>query len=462
MSHEPPITIKYEQSLAYAGSEHWQEGRTVFVQLFDSMVNSGLLARLTGNALKVLSALGLAASPLGGGSEKDEAFFQHLVAADIVAPQDRGKLFCCVPHDELVRRTGISKNTLSRCTAELEGHGMVEKRAVRKADGTRYNIFFILSASHLDKYNTHRPRAGSSESEPDPKTGTGSRQKPLPRTGTVPEGGTNSISTTTATPTAITTAVSAGEGFDREAVLAHFAERKGVDRYRPTAHDQKKLALLQESGYSREEIMAAIDLAFDTHLEDAEPIRMFSYCATIALATPPRQLSTSESEQRSTDEPERDSVSRSPSSATIDEEADTPSVLKRIISMYESEIGAVTPLVEGELRTLIAAHPDPSEWDTAFREAIRANVRRLSYVHQVLMRRATGASPSLPPSGGNDVKRKSKSEQSRRRRDGDHRRRTRSTGRTRPSSDEELIAAQQRAAAMEPLDLVATLGTADA
>jgi hypothetical protein len=129
--------------------------------------------------------------------------------------------------------------------------------------------------------------------------------------------------------------------------------------------------------------------------------------------------------------------------------------------MYESEIGAVTPLIEDELWTLIAAYPDPSEWDTAFREAIRTNVRRLSYVHQVLKRRATGASPNLPISGGTDVKRKSKSEQPRRRRDGDHRR-TRSTSRTRPSSDEELIAAQQRAAAMQPLDLVVTLGTADA
>jgi hypothetical protein len=147
MSHEPPITIKYEQSLTYASSEHWQEGRTVFIQIFDSIVSSGLLARLTGNAFKVLSALGLAASPLGVGSEKDEAFFQDLVAADIVALLDRGKLFCCIPHEELVRRTGISKNTLSRCTDELEAHGMVEKRAVRKADGTRYNIFFILSAS---------------------------------------------------------------------------------------------------------------------------------------------------------------------------------------------------------------------------------------------------------------------------------------------------------------------------
>ena len=121
-------------------------------------------------------------------------------------------------------------------------------------------------------------------------------------------------------------------------------------------------------------------------------------------------------------------------------------------------------LVEGELRTLVAAYPDPSAWDTAFREAIRANVRRLSYVHQVLKRRATGASANLPPSGGNDVQRKSNSEQTRRRRDrnGGRRRRPASTRRIRAAADEELLAAQQRAAAMEPLDLVAVLGTTDA
>ena len=444
MSHEPPISIRYEQSLAYAGSGGWHEGRTVFIQLFDSMVSSGLLAELTGNAFKVLSVLGLAASPLGLGSERDVAFFRDLVAASIVSPQDQGKLFCCVLHDELVRRTGISKNTLSRCTAELENRKMVEKRQVRKADGTRYNIFFILPASHLDKYHTNRPRAQCAV-------------EPVPEIGTVPRTGANLRSTTTTTAPA-----SAGAGFDREAVLAYFAKRKGITRYRPTAHDKRKLALLQEGGYSQEDVLAAIDQAFEALAPDAPPIRMFSYCATIALATPPRRLSPSESGGCSTGKSNGDTVSPSP--ATISEEPDSPSVLRHVISMYESEIGTVTPLVEGELRTLIAAYPDPSAWDTAFREAVRANVRRLSYVHQVLKRRATGASPNLPPSGGNDVKHESKSGQSQRGRDGNggHRRRSRPARRVRPAADEELLAAQQRAAAMEPLDLVTVLGKADA
>jgi hypothetical protein len=86
-------------------------------------------------------------------------------------------------------------------------------------------------------------------------------------------------------------------GSDRDAVLACFARRKDVGRHRATAHDEKKLALLQESGYSQEEILAAIDLAFDSLSSDAPPIRMFSYCATVALATPPRGLSPAKSDE---------------------------------------------------------------------------------------------------------------------------------------------------------------------
>jgi hypothetical protein len=451
MSQEPPISIKYEHSLAFAGAEGWQTGCTVFVQLFDSMVSSGLLAQLTGNAFKVLSALGLAASPLGVGSEQDLAFFQGLVAAGIVATEDRGKLFCCVLHDELVRRTGISKNTLSRCTAELEGHGMVEKREARKPDGTRYNIFFILPASHLDKYNTHHPRAQSAASEPIPIFGTGFAEKPVPE-----------IETNYRDPTTTTTLTSPSEGFDRDAVLAYFARRKGVGRYRPTAHDEKKLALLQESGYSQEEILTAIDLAFDSLPPDAPPIRMFSYCATVALTTPPRRLPPAEGDKSATTE--RAQGPASPPPATTSGKRDTFSVLKYVMRLYESEIGPVTPLIEDELRTLVAHYPDPDEWDTAFREAVRANVLQLRYVQQVLKGRATRARSTLPLSGGTDVKQPSQSSHSRGGRNGDgRRRRAASPGRSSgPATDEEFQAAQQRAAAMQPLDLVAVLGTADA
>jgi hypothetical protein len=473
MSQEPPISIKYEQSLAFAGEEGWQTGRTVFVQLFDSMVSSGLLAQLTGNAFKVLSALGLAASPLGTGSEQAEAFFQDLVRAGIVLPQDRGRLFCCVLHHELMRRTGISKNTLSRCTAELEEQGMVEKRDVPGEGTKRYNIYFILPASHLDKYNTHRPsfratnvaavpKIGTAPGDAIPKTGTAYRPEAVPDPGMVPKTGTNLIfpPTTTSTTTAATGQVVTG--FDRHAVLAYFARRKGVGRYRATAHDEKKLALLQEGGYSQEEILAAIDLAFNSLPPDAPPIRMFSYCATVALATPPRWLSPAEGDKNTTTELLRDPVSPSP--VTASGKPDTPSVLKYVMRLYESEIGPVTPLIEDELRTLVAQYPDPDEWDTAFREAVRANVPQLRYVQQVLKGRATRARSTLPLSGGTDVKQQSQSSRSRAGRNGDsRRRRTTSPGRTSgTTSDADLEAAQQRAAAMQPLDLVTVLGTADA
>ena len=75
----------------------------------------------------------------------------------------------------------------------------------------------------------------------------------------------------------------------REAILAHFARRKGVGHYRPTAHDRKKLDRLEVLGYTQAEILAAIDRAFDSRPPDEAPIRMFSYCATVAVATPPRR-----------------------------------------------------------------------------------------------------------------------------------------------------------------------------
>jgi hypothetical protein len=251
-------------------------------------------------------------------------------------------------------------------------------------------------------------------------------------------------------------------GFDRDAVLAHFARRKGAGRYRATAHDEKKLALLQESGYSQEEILAAIDLAFDSLTPDAPPIRMFSYCATVALATPPRRLSPAEGKQDTTTERPRDPVSPPP--ATASGKPDTPSVLKYVMHLYESEIGPVTPLIEDELRTLVVQYPDPDAWDTGFREAVRANVAQLRYVQQVLKGRATRARSTLPLSGGTDVEQQSQSSHSRAGRNGDgRRRRTASPGQASgTTSDADLAAAQQRAAAMQPLDLVTVLGKADA
>ena len=76
---------------------------------------------------------------------------------------------------------------------------------------------------------------------------------------------------------------------DREAILDHFARRKGVDGYHATAYDERRLDQLEACGYSQAEVIAAIDRAFDERPPDAPPIRMFSYCAAIALNTRERE-----------------------------------------------------------------------------------------------------------------------------------------------------------------------------
>jgi hypothetical protein len=83
--------------------------------------SSGLLAWLSGSALKVLVTLGLAATPPGSGSRPAEALFRDLVRAGTVSAGDR---------PDPVRRTGLRKNAVPRCTRDLAALGLMEKRSV--------------------------------------------------------------------------------------------------------------------------------------------------------------------------------------------------------------------------------------------------------------------------------------------------------------------------------------------
>ena len=477
------------QSAATTDYEEDARAGTFFVLVFDSLVSSGLLASLSGNAYKALMALGLAASPLGSGSQRSQAFFQDLCQAGIVSSSDRGRLFCGLDHRELMRRTGLSKNTLSRCTAELETRQMIEKRRVRQADGTAYNLFFLLPGCHLDKFHTFHHGGDSGVGRP--KTGTDCIPGPIFRANRVPEDGTNDntvFSTTTPTSTGRAMERQGGLGsgasarpdlgtgserrLDADAALAHFARRRADQpaglpagsAYRPTSHDRRKLAVLQEAGYSLTEVLAAIDRAFDDRPADAPPIRMFSYCATIALATPPRQTAPTPGvtgcappagplppvADASWSDSETAPVLGDEPPAHAGTEAATPPVLAHARQLYQLEVGPVTPLVDRELRRLAAQHPDPAAWDTAFGEAVRANVRQLRYVSRVLESRAAGASRADRPDGRRSVP------------PGRGRFRRSRAGTRRGAQyiiDEELAEAQRKAAAVEPLDLETVLGT---
>jgi len=414
-----PINIVRKQTLTLENGS-WQPGETVYVQVFREIQTSGSLAELHGTELKILIVLGLAASPLGIGTPEDENFYQDLLTRGIVMPCDRGKLFCYIAHDQLCKLVGVTKNTLTKHAERLVSRGLIQKRVIPHGSA-RYNIYFVLPASGIDKYSTYHKHSIPANPAV-PKFGTAPIPKSLGN-------GTNlrRDGTTTTTATHVPT-------FDDDAVLSYFARRKGVKRYKPTGHDRKRLDQLHQAGYSEAEVIAAIDQAFDTRDPDAPPIRQFSYCAAIALKTPPLGLTETPG---------------TPSAVV----QDAPSVLKNVKRMYEQEIGPLTPLVEQELSSLIARHPDLEAWTRAFSEAARANVRKLSYIAAIL--NGTGCSPV--PAFRRDENDRAKSQPT------PSGRRSRSKRKSRGEwSTEALDAARERARGLQPLDIAAVLGIPDA
>lgn len=424
MFEQPAINIERSQALQLLPDGSWAPTETRFVQIYHSIVTSGLLADIRGNDLKVLIALGLKASPLGALSPKAELFFHSLLEQGLVTPEDRGRLACFVPHDELAAMAGIHSNTLTACTKRLQKRGLIRICPVSKGAVT-WNLYLILPASHLDRFYTYHPSS----------TGT----KIVPVEGASPaQFGTDIILTDSTT----TTGTAPAFDFDDQAVLDHFAHRKGVAHYRPTVHDRHRLTELHSAGISQDAIIAAIDRAFDQRPPDAPPIRQFSYCAAIAL----REHDCSTTGQAvPVDDPTTGSTAAYAVLATPAAAMDTPPILGYVRQLYQVEIGRVTPAIERELEALTQQFPDPRAWQRAFAEAARNEHRRLSYVAAVL-RGSSHSREKEMPNGKTPSSIRAKS----------HQRRSRSW------TPEQLAAEQARASAIQPLDPIAVLGTANA
>jgi len=447
INHQALLAIKSEQSLSLNGHGQWAEGIRYFIQLYEGFLSSGLLTELHGTEIKILLSLGLQSSPLGiarngtpSQAVQAEKFFQDLVAKGIARKEDRGRLFCYIEHNELASLVGVSKNTLTKHANRLCQRGLIERRSIRRGS-YGYIIYFIEPTAFIDKYNTLYPCQPSS-SPPSPVS--------VPNLGmetSVPSKnqiGTNLIDPATAT----TTTAAAAVNFDDQIVLDHFAARKGVTLYRPTAHDRAALQRLHHAGVSQAQVIAAIDQAFDIHDSDAPPIRMFSYCAKALLrqiSEPPHQVSAPQASPAAPPQP----LSSSPGetvSATVE----------NVVALYQAEIGPVTPVVEVELRSLLQRHPLLQEWRFAFREAVVNNIRKLSYVESILKRLSHQRSDRPPTTRRNQHERKRAPSTSRRYGGAqDHR--------IQPAfSTQDIKALRERARQVEPLSIEEVLGTADA
>ncbi|NOZ04735.1 MAG: hypothetical protein GXP41_00060 [Chloroflexi bacterium] len=455
-----PIEVVRTQALNLRSGK-WEPNEKIFVQVYGELATSGLLADLHGNELKILLALALHARPLGrdmadGGAARP--VIEEFRRKGLLGAQDAGYLCCSLAHAELMRLTGLAENTVAKYAKSLVQRGLIEKRTIQRGSRVR-NLYFILPATHIDKFNTYHPRPGS------------------------PSTASNFEAVTAATPNkfaashrrynpVVDDVVPARENFDQQALLTHFAARKGTRSYRATAHDRKRLAELQDKQYSQAEIIAAIDRAFDERPADAPPIRQFAYCARIALSQPPRATVTATAEDTAlpatgSSAPTAGAMHRtedfstagnsSPPASAVDAppvtpRAGTPSVLDRVVQLHQQELGPVTPLLWQELERLVQHYPDRAQWERAFRKAAMASVRRLDYVAGVLKNSQT---PN-PTIGGKTEHERTKQQA------GTHRRKRKKTTRKHSGwTAEELADAQKRGEAVPPLDVGEVLGSDD-
>lgn len=300
MPDEAILEIKQVNGLSLSADKAWQGDSNVYLEMYRALVTSGMLADISGNALKVLVAMGLRARVLGGDAE-GESLFRHLVSLKLVSEADRGKLFCYATQEDLLVDCGLgSRNTLAQAIRCLTDHQLIEKRSrhrQRRRDASSYvaNVYLIRPASSIRKFNTgYTPsRAQKEVSAPDAPV-RGRQQSHLgdqkvisqPQLGdqfliTQPHAGDQNLITQ---PGGRSKTVHNKKEEDEEgeeekisSILARFATRQGDPAGSGGPQERRKVQGLLDEGYSAEQIATAIDQAFDARPANARPVRGFGF-----------------------------------------------------------------------------------------------------------------------------------------------------------------------------------------
>ncbi len=158
MNQQDILGILQNHNLDMPG-QTWQRNPNVHVEIYCALASSGMLSKISGNALKVLVAMGLRAQVLGS-HPQGEALFRHLIALRLVTQQDCGQLFCYATQQDLLQECGFgSRHTLIEAINCLIEHNLIEKRSRyrrRRSDNKSFiaNVYFIRPLSGIRKFNT--------------------------------------------------------------------------------------------------------------------------------------------------------------------------------------------------------------------------------------------------------------------------------------------------------------------
>ena len=263
------LSIEHTQRIQIAADGTSTRGYETFIKKYVGMIESGLLAKLTGTANKLLDAMGLRArilaDPRRPGSEKE---FQLLKKLGIASDPDRGELFCFASLDRLARDTGIA----SLHTVEAGIDQLVKLQIVRKvsAKGQRRlasgqygsNVYFIQPESFIGKFDSESNTAGGSD-----------HWQKLPRVS--PTVGSSPITVNRAVKR-INQKQEEKEGIFL--IAKHFAGCIGAERYEPSEKEITKLLRLLANGYSVEKICEGITQTVEHANAAGRKVRTIAYC----------------------------------------------------------------------------------------------------------------------------------------------------------------------------------------
>ncbi len=266
--HSLALSIERSQRIQFGTDGSAARGYETFIKKYVGMVESQLLAKLTGNANKLLDALALRArilaDPRCPGSEEE---FQTLKQMGVVTDQDRGELFCFASLERLAQDTGLSSlHTVEAGIAQLIDLKLVRKVSAkgqtRLASG-RFgsNVYFIEPASYIGKFDAERPRTDGVD---------GCQKSP---TVSAPAGDP---------PIMVDRAIkNEDKQKDEEQILLiaeHFAHGVGIPSYTPNDKEVRKITALRAEGYAVEDICAGITQVVDKAKAAGRQVRSIAYC----------------------------------------------------------------------------------------------------------------------------------------------------------------------------------------
>ncbi|MBI5304114.1 MAG: hypothetical protein HY868_18410 [Chloroflexi bacterium] len=259
------LSIEHDQRIDLAADGTAVRGYETYIREYVGMIESGLMARMSNAAYKILHALALRARILGDprrlGAEDE---FAELVRLGIVSKEDKGHLFCFPSRERLMQDTGMgSVHTVDAALDELADSKLVKRITPAQPRITRglfgSNFYIIYPESFIGKF-------GATDGE----------QKLLPVEDT--ESSLRHSENCTLKNKDCTTTTTLNESTDISQIVEFFARAIGIKQYAPTEKETRLLDALLREGFSIEQIENGITRAV-AYAREKNRTAHLSFCA---------------------------------------------------------------------------------------------------------------------------------------------------------------------------------------